>query len=220
MRILFTSILVLLISIEMKAQSSSLPVDSMYLLIKTKSVHKKTIDWHRVDQAFQNKIDSARTVEDTLKAFVFVFKQLNDVHSAIYYQNQYFGHYNEVDKQTLEKIKPLLDRSTAQTGKIKTAILANHFGYILIPTIQAFGEQITGYAQTIHDSLCKMHSSHTKGYIIDLRLNGGGNLYAMLAGLSSFLGNNKVGEEVDENGKTVRTWETKNGNFYQNNYQT
>jgi len=219
MRRLFIGLLVLLLSLEIKAQSSSLPIDSIYQLIKSKSVYRKTVDWNRVDQAFQNKVDSAKNQEDTLKAFVFVFKQLHDVHSAIYYKNQYFGHYKGVDQQTAEKIKPLLDRSTAQAGKMKAAFLANHFGYILIPTIQAFGEQINSYAQAIGDSLCKLHSSHTKGYIIDLRLNGGGNLYPMLAGLSAFLGNSQVGGEVDESGRMVRTWQTKNGNFYQGDYQ-
>lgn len=203
-----------------QSTSSSIPVDTLFKTIKSYSVHRENVDWNRLTKRFEAKLDSAKTADDTLKCFVFIFKELNDVHSSIYYKNKYYGHYKGVDKETAKKLKPLLDRTAQQTNKIKTELVADHYGYIQIPGFQAFGDQSVSnkVAQAIQDSLCQYKSEKIDGYIVDLRLNGGGNLFPMLTGLSSFLGNGPIGGNADESGKLALAWSIRNGNYYQNDY--
>ncbi|HEX2684140.1 MAG TPA: S41 family peptidase, partial [Ferruginibacter sp.] len=48
--------------------------------------------------------------------------------------------------------------------------------------------QMQVFAQRIQDSLYKVINERTKGIIVDLRLNAGGNMFPMIAGLSNVLG--------------------------------
>jgi C-terminal processing protease CtpA/Prc len=216
-------IAIFMVCFEVKGQSrsSSLPIDSMYQLIKTRSVHRNGVDWKSIDRVFYQKLDSAHTREDSLKSFVYLFKSLNDVHSAIYYQNKHYGYYKGVDKQTAQAVKPLLDRAKLEANKIRTTILAKQFGYIQIPFIQAFGDQTAtnAVAQAIEDSLCKIARSNIKGFIIDLRLNEGGNMHPMLGGLKSFFAEGMLGGIIDESGKQAATWQIRNGQYYHDDYR-
>lgn len=54
-----------------------------------------------------------------------------------------------------------------------------------------------------------------EGWIIDLRLNTGGNSASMLLALYDLLGNNEIWGELDENKKSVRKFKLENGNYIQ-----
>src|SRR4051812_42832343 len=60
---------------------------------------------------------------------------------------------------------------------------------------------MNAYAQQIQDSLCKNIDAQTKGIVIDLRLNGGGNSFPMYLGIVNVLGNGLFGESVDGSGR-------------------
>ncbi|WP_222537163.1 S41 family peptidase [Pedobacter polysacchareus] len=46
---------------------------------------------------------------------------------------------------------------------------------------------------SIKQAIANIHTKKIKGWIIDLRVNTGGNMYPMIAGLTDFLGTGKVG---------------------------
>ncbi|MBK6963513.1 MAG: S41 family peptidase [Bacteroidales bacterium] len=194
--------------------------DSLYTFIKSNSVFRNTIDWTPVDITFKEEINKALSLRDTMNCFVSVLESLNDFHSQIYLNNQYYGNYPGYDDTTLAWIRPLNDKAILSTNMIRTATLAGQIAYIGVPAFQAFNTQeINFLAQSLYDSIDKFDSASVKGWIIDLRLNGGGNIYPMLAGLSSILGNNIVGYETDIFDSITRKWEIKNGNFMIGGYQ-
>jgi len=200
---------------------STIPVDSLYTFIKYNSIHRKTVDWAKIDKSFNEQIQSAKSLHDTMNCFVTVLKNLNDVHSQIYLNNKFYGHYPSFDDSVLVWLKPLNDKAILETNKIYSQNMAKGIGYIRIPAIQIYAsEQINNFAQSLADSITKLSKKSKKGIIIDLRLNGGGNIYPMLSGLSQLLGNQTVGYETDINDSITRTWEIKNGNFYIGGYQT
>lgn len=142
------------------------------------------------------------------------------MHSQILFNNQGFGNYPEFNDTTLAWLRPLNDKSISVTNQIATQFLSNDIAYIRVPSIQVYGKsQINAFAQILWDSTFIISQRRMKGAIIDLRLNGGGNLYPMLSGLSLFLGDNIVGYETDINDSIVRTWEIKNSNFIIGSYQ-
>lgn len=189
-------------------------VDSLYTFIKYNSIHRKAVDWNQIDKTFHDQIISSKSLNDTMNSIVSVLKRLNDVHSQIFLNNQYYGHYPGFDDTTLVWLKPLNDKAISQTNQIHTEIIANKIAYIRIPSFQADDSQkINAYGQSLSDSISKLTGKCKNGIIIDLRLNGGGNLYPMLSGLHPLLGNNPIGYETDVNDSIIRTWEIKNGNF-------
>jgi carboxyl-terminal processing protease len=197
------------------------PVDSLYTFIKSNSILRNTVDWNSIDVTFHKKIKNAQSLQDTMKCFVTVLESLNDVHSQIYLNNQYFGHYPSFDDTTLAWIKPINDKANLLTNQIHTEFLPDKIAYVRVPSFQVFDKlQINSYAQSLYDSIRKLAFNSAKGFIIDLRLNGGGNIYPMLSGLSLLLGNDTIGYETDIYGSITRVWEIKNGNFITGGYQT
>ena len=196
-------------------------VDSLYIFIKSNSVLRTTVDWTQIDKTFNEQIESSKLLKDTMNCFVSVLKQLNDVHSQIFLNNEYFGHYPSIEDSILVWLKPLNDKAISLTNKIHSEIIADEIGYIRVPSIQVYGPtQINSYAQSLSDIVIELSKKCKKGFIIDLRLNGGGNIYPMLLGLSRFLGNQKIGYETDVNDSITGDWELKNGNFVIGGYQT
>jgi carboxyl-terminal processing protease len=197
------------------------PVDSVYTFIKYNSIHRNKVNWDSIDTTFWSSIKNARSIKDTLHSFVSVLESLNDVHSQIIFNNRSFGNYPHFDDSTLAWLVPLNERANLLTNIIATQVLPGSFGYIRVPGIQAYGrEQVNAFAQTLYDSVYIIAQKKLKGFVIDLRLNGGDNIYPMLSGLSSFLGNTIVGYETDVNDSIVRTWEIKNSNFIIGGYQS
>ncbi|MBK9727521.1 MAG: S41 family peptidase [Saprospiraceae bacterium] len=195
-------------------------VDSLYSFIKSNSILRNKVDWKPIDHNFNYQITNSKNIQDTMKCFVSVLESLNDVHSQIYLKNQYFGHYPQFDDTTLAWIIPLNDKAILSTNQIYTSFLPNRIGYVRVPSFQVYDpKQINYSAQSLYDSINNIAVKKPKGFIIDLRLNGGGNIYPMLSGLSVLLGNNIIGYETDINDSIVRTWEIKNGNFIIGGYQ-
>ncbi|NUQ24495.1 MAG: hypothetical protein HUU34_11135 [Saprospiraceae bacterium] len=195
-------------------------VDSLYTFIKYNSILRNTVDWKSVDEQFAIKLKNAKSLKDTMQCFVSVLESLDDVHSQIYLNNQYFGHYPAFDDSTLMKIKPINDMAILLTNKIKAALLLDKVAYVRVPSCQVYNNQeINTFAQSLHDSIQAFSSQKVTGFIIDLRLNGGGNIYPMLSGLSSILGDRVVAYETDIDDNIVRQWEINNGNFIIGGYQ-
>jgi C-terminal processing protease CtpA/Prc len=195
--------------------------DSIYTFIKYNSILRNTVDWKLVDESFHQEIATAKNRKDTMNCFVRVLKKLNDVHSQLYLDNQYYGHYPVFDDSALAQLTPLVEKSRITTNQILTSLFAKSIVYARVPGFSVYGsEQINLYAQALYDSVCQYASKKPKGFIIDLRLNGGGNIYPMLAGLSGLLGDGIVGYETDIDESIIRTWEIRNGNFFIGGYQS
>lgn len=214
-------ILSLLITTHLALGQIPVPVDSVYQLIKTNSVFRKSADWAEIDKGFRSKLDSAKSVADTMKAFTYVFSKLDDPHSAIYFNNGYYGYYRPVqDEQIRLKVRRLFERAQKENNRIKTRLLDKQYVYIQVPGVTAYGgsEQINSFAQAFNDSVCKYQNAKVKGFILDLRLNGGGNLLPMLSGLSALLGEGYIGGQTDEEGKVTAKWSIEKNNYLQGGY--
>ena len=195
-------------------------VDSVYTFIKYNSVFRNKVDWQQADKEFYNCIRSGKTIDDTMNCFVDVLKRLDDVHTQISFNSRYYGYYHPVDDSTFRQMKPLREKAQAAAGKIQTTILQNKFAYVLVPAINAYGkDQVNVYAQQLHETICRLGTKDIRGFIIDLRLNSGGNMYPMLTGLGALLGNTVIGYETDIDNNIVRKWEIKDGNFVIGGYR-
>ncbi|MBM3415635.1 MAG: hypothetical protein FJY20_04135 [Bacteroidetes bacterium] len=192
--------------------------DSIYVFIKQNSVWRKTVrSWQPYDSLYQSQIKAAKTEEDTVRCFVSVLEKLNDVHSYFIYKNKYYNHFVPVDSFSLAQMQPLLNRSKQEKGRFAVQILKKEFLYIQVPGISAADSVAINFAaQNLYDSIAQFASRKIRGIIVDLRLNAGGNLYPMLAGLSPILGNSVVGYEVDPDSVVARKWKIENGNITMN----
>lgn len=208
-------LLIFLLFLSSPITQAQLPVspDTIYRFIKEHSVFRNEVKWPDIDDGFKERVFAAKTTRDTMKSLVYVFEQLNDVHSQMYLDNQYYGHYAVYPDSVLKTLNPILERSRQENGTIRIAFLKNKYLYLSIPGIFAQGNAINEYAQTISDSICR-YKQRAKGFIVDLRLNSGGQLSSMVGGLNLLLGNNYLGGAVDASNTETRKFELKKNNFH------
>ncbi len=197
-----------------KTLYSQLPVDSLYKVIKQNSIHSNKADWNKIDKAFKEKLAIAKNDIDSVKCLVYVFELMNDYHSQVTYNNKPYANYPSFSDSALKYLGPLVVKSQQQFGILKTALLKNSYVYIQVPGIQATGAYTNMYAQALADSICRYQHKNIKGFIIDLRLNSGGQLSSMVAGLHMLLGNGYLGGGVDISRTETRKFELVNNNFY------
>ena len=220
MKRIFT-ILILTLATNCSFGQFPISADTLYSFIKYNSIHRNKVNWAAIDIDFRNNIAASKTINDTMSCFVKVFEKLSDVHSQIYLNNKFYGYYEQYNDSTINLLRPLIEKSNNQTNKIYTEKLEEKYAYVVVPGMQVYDKvQINKLAQSLSDSMAKYSSKKIRGFIIDLRLNGGGNLYPMLSGLSLLLGDNLVGYETDVNDTVTRKWEIKNGNLNLANFQT
>jgi carboxyl-terminal processing protease len=194
-------------------------IDSIYSFIKRNSIHRNNVNWVDIDKGFEKKLSLARTDTDSIKSFIYVFEQLKDVHSSITYNGRQFANYPEFDDSTLKYLIPLVNLSNQRTGSFIAKILPENFLYLQVPGVQAWGSNVNVYAQKLSDTLCKYVSGTTRGIVLDLRLNDGGQFTSMASGLSLLLGETYIGGGVSIDLKQLYKFTINKNNLWINNNQ-
>lgn len=170
------SILILVLICSISFGQLPVPADSLYTFIKFNSIHRTKADWNKIDKSFKEQIQNAKSLKDTMNCFVNVLRSLNDVHSQIYLNNQFYGNYPSFDDSVLVWLKPLNDKATSMTNEFHYEVIKDKIGYIRVPSIQIYDPiQTNSYAQSLSDIVTELSGKCKNGFIIDLRLNGGGN---------------------------------------------
>lgn len=195
------------------------PTDSIYDVIKKSSIHSKNANWTNIGDGFAKRLKAAKNDIDSIKSFVYVFEQLNDYHSAVIYKGNYFTNYPTFDDSTLKYLSPLVALSNQRSGKFFAETLSDKYLYIQVNSVQAMGANISLFAQILSDTLSRYITNKTKGVVLDLRLNGGGQFSSMVAGLSPLLGDIYIGGGVNSDSIQTMTFKLKNGNIFLNDYQ-
>ncbi|OGX86171.1 hypothetical protein BEN47_01015 [Hymenobacter lapidarius] len=181
--------------------------------MQTYSLERNTVNWPQLRQVVHQKAQGATTVRDLMPIYPFLFEQLRDDHGWLTYQGKTYkwhnparlAYANEVVKAALKK-KP----------GVLVKMLPGRVGYIQLPGINAGGslEAMRVAARAVQDSLCRLPPNQVRAWILDLRLNDGGAMVPMLAGIAPLLGDGHLGGFVDSNGQPEQQWYLRQGNFY------
>ncbi len=77
-------------------------------------------------------------------------------------------------------------------------------GYVRVPFVWGGGEPAQRVADSLLAIVRRLDAARPVGWIVDVRFNGGGNIWPMLAGLAPLLGDGVVGGDVTADG--TRSW--------------
>ncbi len=146
-----------------------------------KEIPIRSIPWTKVLKEPLKIVSEAKSIDQLNRSFKLLMKSLH----------QYDGHCYFVPSKRKKKV---LKKEDVPVVRQDVGI-----GYIRIPTFSGTSsKEIKRYARHLQKGISK---SNVNKWIFDLRHNGGGNLYAMLLGLNSFLIDNQVmGTLVPKNG--------------------
>lgn len=189
--------------------------NSLLKIMKTDYLYKNDVDWPKKELELKERLTKYNSFENSLNEITSLFDGINANHCSVYYKNNsYSATYNgpsenDFSEQWLKKY------DSGSSFEVK--ILDDNYGYILVPSINfedISSENINKIAQPLYDKIAKIKETTSfKGWIIDLRINTGGNIYPMLLALYDFLGNNPVFGVMNNNKDLVSMTKMDKGKY-------
>ena len=190
--------------------SVKLVLDSSISLLKQYSFNKKNINWNEVRQTAYKKAAGSKTWNELAPAASYLFEVVNDHHGWLSVGDTNFN-WNK--KHELKFSKEIKDE-IAKGNRIVKKLLPENIGYLRIPGMMLDTSLYNKTAQRLADSLCALNAEGATKFIIDLRLNAGGTMYPMIAGVSALLGNGKFIGSANSDNAIENMCLLENGKFY------
>jgi carboxyl-terminal processing protease len=152
-------------------------LESAFDFIKQYFIGTRSVDWTTLRQQTFADASDAQVPADTYDAISGLLRKL-DKHSSFLTPQDAQGTFGgSAPPPTYPSGHPL----------------ANNIGYLLIPAMEGNPAQEQSYAQQAQDTIRTEDRSRRCGWIVDLRGNGGGNMWPMLAGIGPILGDGRAG---------------------------
>ena len=154
-------------------------------LIQQHALKRESVDWVALRAQAHDRAVDALTRAQTYDAIRFALGSLGDHHSGF------------LEPETLANLTQAAAGSPVPEGRI----LPSKIGLVLVKSFVAVEQRaIDRHATQLQELIRTVDSAGPCGWILDLRQNGGGNMWPMLAGVGPILGVGKVGAFVDRDG--------------------
>jgi carboxyl-terminal processing protease len=162
------------------------------------SINRDRIDWAAFDDSVRHAARNARAIHETYPAVGVAIRLLGDGHSSF---------TTPMGEVFFHRVRECTFTGTAAVPQ------APDIGYVRVTGVSGSGSVTLAFADQLHAAIREQDRPGLAGWIVDLRGNGGGNMWPMLAGMAPLLGNGTVGHFVEPNGR-VSTWEIRGGESY------
>lgn len=170
------------------------PIAENYLnelldIMEVNSINRYKIDWSDFRTKVFGKAKSAQTIQDTYPAIREALILLGDNHSSYYNADEIINATEFIFVGTLE----------CDFQNIVNPSLPENIGYVKINSFTGASNSAAGisFAQQIQDQIINQDNLDIIGWIVDLRSNGGGNMWPMVAGIGPILGEGTAGYFID-----------------------
>jgi hypothetical protein len=168
------------------------PEASAYLeaaldIMEKNSLHRDKIDWPSLRARARDKAAGARKPADTHAAVRFALEQLGDHHS-----------YLAPPPKSLEA---LLQELLYHRPQPRGNMVARRWAHVRVPACDGSKPaERQEYIDQLHKIVRQLDGQGPAGWIIDLRGNTGGDMWAMLAGIGPILGEGELGAFTEKDG--------------------
>lgn len=153
-------------------------------LIEREALYRDRIDWPRARREALELADGARTPAETYPAIRAVLVQLADRHS------------------NLRSPELAAQRRGMDDGPLpQGAPLAGGIGYLALPELSGSDTLAERYIASARAIVVAGARGSTCGWVVDLRRNGGGNMWPMLVAIGPLLGEGGAGAFVYPDGR-------------------
>lgn len=182
-------------------------------IMEKNSLLKKDVDWKSLRAQTLEKAKGAQETIDTWDAIRFALKEIGDNHSFLQLNSGLQLKENERRKITNQKSPTVkyVQPSPFSSRRMPEGFLHNSgecvFGQITVPMYEKqIGDE---FATGLNKFIAETDGKNVCGWIVDLRGNGGGNIFPMLGGIGALLGEGDASFAIDAD-------ERKTAFFYKN----
>ena len=203
-------------SFPSSAQKSEtrLTLDKIIEHAEKNSLYRKNVDWTALKKEMYVLAKNAHSISQLKPSLDLMLKKLNDTHGRVFHNNQYLSYYSGEKKAHRKNIDNDVysEIQSTQVYEFKAINLQDSIGYVRIVGLPMGDNQ--KMSADIQNAVCKVIENGAKKWIIDLRYNGGGNMFPMVEGLTNIIGDGTVGgtKGVTEDESSV--WQIKEGDFF------
>lgn len=181
-------------------------------------LHKDRIAWPELRREALAQAGAAQTAVDTYPAIRFALAKLGDNHSFLQPTPELTRMEAArqpkladpssmpkppVRKQSFPYPSPFRTRRVPESGMVAGA--AAPIAHVVVPLFASpERKELDAYATKVQDAIAEVAKKSPCGWIVDLRGNGGGNIWAMMAGIGPVLGEGEPGAMLDDSGSKVK----------------
>jgi len=172
-------------------------LNEVLITMQAHSINRKNIDWNDFRKEVFDRAKDAQTITDTYFSIRHALVLLNDNHSLF--------------------IKPdgdiiFVGGLRCGAAGVTSPTLSDNIGYVKVNSFSGDSQSTDAlaFANEIQDQIRNSDNPELEGWIVDLRGNGGGNMWPMLAGVGPVLGEGIAGYFIDPDGYE-RTWGYESG---------
>ena len=170
-------------------------LEQMLTLMQQNSINRLTIDWTNFRTRVFAAAGDAQAITDLLPAIRVAIELLADGHSSY---------------RTPSGTVIFVPRRTCSAPPAADAAVPANVGYVRIGAFSGSAAEATVFADAIQERIRAADRHELLGWVVDLRGNGGGNMWPMVAGVGPILGESVVGYFIDPLGAETN-WEYRAG---------
>ncbi len=182
------------------------------------SLYRNQVDWNEMKTRMRQMSTEADSIPDLKPAFDFMLESLNDTHGRVFYKGGFLSFYSGELLEHLDGIDWDIynEIQSGQVYDFKTELIEKEIGYVRIVGLPMGDNQ--KMSDEIQHAVCQLIANGAQKWIIDLRYNGGGNMYPMVEGLTTIIGNGVVGGTHGLTEEENSVWKIENGDFYYDDF--
>ncbi|WES98215.1 S41 family peptidase [Chryseobacterium arthrosphaerae] len=182
-------------------------IDTSINLIRSHAVDTSNI--RLIESTLYSKSKDLNSVSDLAPLYTEVFELLKDHHGGLKYKGRTYG-WNKPTNSVNAYVKNQLKTEKS----VVSLVIDKTIAYMRIPGNDDFSfKKVDSIANDITSHINKANSAKIKAWIIDLRVNTGGNMYPILLGLKEFIGSDHIvfGGFRNSKGESTGKWEIRDG---------
>jgi carboxyl-terminal processing protease len=168
-------------------------LDHVLELLESESLNRARLDWGELRASAYRMAAGAQSPRDTYAAITHVVSSLGDQHSRFVPPIAALAEMAQIPEAALRAVveRPGLEPESRRADA--------RVGYIRVPAFS--GRDPADFARRVAERVLEVDGPEVCGWIVDVRGNGGGNMWPMLQGLLPILGEGVPGYFVYPDGE-------------------
>lgn len=184
-------------------------------LMEKNALNRNTIDWAQVRRETLIRAQHAKNTFDTYPAIAYALAQLKESHSWFQLPDSFPAQQRQAMNAEITKVSGRPQAGSKPSPFAPSKQMQGHidrhngkvFAHVIVPMcIPRYSEweknnsDFQQFAEQLHRIVMDLQAKKPVGWLIDLRGNGGGNMWPMLAGIGAVLGEGDLGAFESSNG--------------------
>jgi hypothetical protein len=137
-------------------------LDKSFTIFQTNAISRDTIDWARLKEQVYQKAASAKSYQDVVALFSYLFKQLGDHHVTLRLQDRTYAWRPERPVYRDQVVRKAINTYPS----VRVLIIRDGVGYVLLPGNRDFsGKHINMDTQAIWDAAWLVNTARIDKWI-------------------------------------------------------